>query len=1008
VSKWLVTADLQLHNFPEFASLDKRGFNTRLVGLLEGLTGLLREHSPEAICIAGDIWNNKAALETDLLDLTHSYFQYWKSELVSEVILLLGNHDTAFLSASIHSLRQFESYCAVITEAVVYKGIAFSPWRAEQLNIEDDLASLAKEHASVLIGHWTVKGAATNSFLSEGGIDPYLPALQAFKLVLLGDVHKSQRLGSNILYLGSPMQQNFGEEGETKAVYLLDTVTAEVEAVPTSFPKYKTIDSLAEAEDFRRKGYYVRLKAKSREDLAEGNAAGLRVEQDFIESVAAADSLRALITTLEEAVKAYAIANNREDLLERGLTFLKGALQERSLPPVKLHFKRLLAENFLSYPKLDWDLTARSGLVIVHGEVIADAAYDSNGAGKTALYEALYYALYGVTLRYGNKRDLTIREGEKRNSVSLEFDLLNPDGSCQALLISRPRPGAVKLSIDGSDVTSSDANLTQKRITALIGDAEFFLRLTLLALHYHPSFLRLTDTEKKRFIDEFSGLDCFAEARDAVAHEISKLEIEEHRTDFEKTRLDERRTVLERHFEEAKHELAVFEENEREALRERLRVIEETRGKIAELVPPAPPVLPVLAPLPDPPVKPVFEDLSGLAKEIETHEETIETAREALEKQKEEQQTSLTEPRRKTAILASEITSLRAAIKADTCPTCKRPFEKAAEDNLSIQTEIGRLEKELAVRTREMHSLVSRYAADNAEFAGEIRDLEAEVKKLRLELNAGKDEEVSYARRLREYERAVSVIRSKFESECTLVNKRYEAALANYGLAKQRLEDRIATVQAVVPGDPAPLKKRLGEREGDLAAVASDTAILQARIAALSGEKTALEFWLAGFGNRGCKSLLYTALIDRLNRELMHICIVLSGGALNLKLFPYAESASGEQTERITMQVTNYLGANTFDGDSLGERNRIDIAVSLALRRVLMEFSGYAASLLFIDEPWVGLDNAGKSSVYRLLEEEARGVLVLATDQDKSSKGFAEAKIWTVRKEDKMSVLHTS
>jgi DNA repair exonuclease SbcCD ATPase subunit/DNA repair exonuclease SbcCD nuclease subunit len=1005
VSKWFLTADLQLQNFPEFASLNKAGYNTRLVGLLEGLTSLIREHSPEVVVIAGDIWNNKAALETDLLDLTHSYFQYWQEELVSEVILLLGNHDTAFLSASIHSLRQFEAYCTVLTEAVTYREVAFSPWRAQQLTIEDDITALAKEHASVLIGHWTVKGAATNSFLAEGGIDPYFPPLQAFKHVLLGDVHKSQTLGSNILYLGSPMQQNFGEEGESKSVYLLDTVTAEVEAVPTSFPKYKTVDSLAEAEDFRRKGYYVRLKAKSREDLAEGNAAGLRVEQDFIESVAAADSLRALITTLEEAVKAYAIANNREDLLERGLTFLKGALQERSLPPVKLHFKRLTAENFLSYPKLDWDLTARTGLVIVHGEVIADAAYDSNGAGKTALYEALYYALYGVTLRYGNKRDLTIREGEKRNSVSLEFDLLSPDGTSQALIISRPRPGAVKLSIDGSDVTSSDANLTQKRITALIGDAEFFLRLTLLALHYHPSFLRLTDTEKKRFIDEFSGLDCFEEAREAVYHEVNKISLEESRAEFEKTRLDERKTVLGRHFEEAKHELAVFEENERIAAQERLRVIEETRGRIAELTVPAPPILPILAPLPEAPVKPPPKDFSDLAKEIEVHEETLEQAREALAKQKEEQQTSLAEPRRKTAILANEITALRAALKADTCPTCKRPFEKAAADNLSIQAEIGRSDKELATRTKELHSSVARYAADNTEFAGEIRDLEVEVKKLRSALDAGKDEEVSYARRLREYERSLSVIRSKFESECTLVNKRYEAALANYGLAKQRLEDRIAAVEAVAPGDPAPLKARLAEREEDLAAVEKDSATLQARIASLSGEKCGLEFWLAGFGNRGCKSLLYTALIDRLNRELMHICIVLSGGALNLKLFPYAESASGEQTERITMQVTNYLGANTFDGDSLGERNRIDIAVSLALRRVLMEFSGYAASLLFIDEPWVGLDNAGKSSVYRLLEEEARGVLVLATDQDKSSKGFAEAKIWTVRKEDKMSAL---
>ena len=170
MARWLLTADLQLQNFPEFASLNKEGYNTRLVALLEGLTGLLRTHSPDAIVIAGDIWNNKAALETDLLDLTHRYFRRWK-ELGPEIILLLGNHDTAFLSASIHSLRQFEAYCKVVTTAEVYRGIAFSPWRAEQLAIEADLDALAGK-APFLIGHWTVKGAATNSYLSEGGIDP--------------------------------------------------------------------------------------------------------------------------------------------------------------------------------------------------------------------------------------------------------------------------------------------------------------------------------------------------------------------------------------------------------------------------------------------------------------------------------------------------------------------------------------------------------------------------------------------------------------------------------------------------------------------------------------------------------------------------------------------------------------------------------------------------------------------------------------------------------------------
>ena len=211
----------------------------------------------------------------------------------------------------------------------------------------------------------------------------------------------------------------------------------------------------------------------------------------------------------------------------------------------------------------------------------------------------------------------------------------------------------------------------------------------------------------------------------------------------------------------------------------------------------------MLEPLPEPPVKPAFDDLSGLSKEIETHEGTISQAREALEKQKEDQHTALAEPQREISILTSQIYSLKTGLKAAFCPTCKRTFEKAEESNRHIQDEANKLDKKLKIRTAEVAALTSGYASDNADFAGEIRELEKQVKKLRVELNAGKDAELLYTRHLREYERTCQVTRTKFESESALVNKRYEAAIANYSLAKQRLEDRIAAIQAVVPGDPA-------------------------------------------------------------------------------------------------------------------------------------------------------------------------------------------------------------
>src|ERR1700741_205917 len=112
----LVSADWQLQNYSEFSSLIGEGYNRRLVEFLDGITTILRAERPEVLIVAGDIFQNKSALETDLLHYVHNQFYDWKREgLAPEIILLLGNHDTALLSANIHSLAQFQAFCTVIT-----------------------------------------------------------------------------------------------------------------------------------------------------------------------------------------------------------------------------------------------------------------------------------------------------------------------------------------------------------------------------------------------------------------------------------------------------------------------------------------------------------------------------------------------------------------------------------------------------------------------------------------------------------------------------------------------------------------------------------------------------------------------------------------------------------------------------------------------------------------------------------------------------------------------------
>jgi DNA repair exonuclease SbcCD ATPase subunit/DNA repair exonuclease SbcCD nuclease subunit len=1034
--KFLLTADLQLRNFSEFSSLTVEGYDARLLNLLSGLTEIIEANLPlDGVVIAGDIFDNKASLETDLLDLTHRTFQLWSEK--TEVLLVKGNHDTAFLSANIHALTQFSKYCTVIEEPTVHKELAFAPWRPTVAAIEEDIASLVGK-SKTLVGHWTVAGASTGSMTLENGVAPDFKPLLSFDKIILGDIHRPQTLGKNITYLGSPAQNNFGEEGNENYVWILDTTAETLERLPTAFPQFKTCETFTDAEVARKEGYYVRLRAKSREELSKANDAGLRAEQDFQESVAEADSVRALVSTLEESVQAYAIANNREDVMELGLEFLRNSIGGRSVPNALLRFERLHAENFLSYEKLDIDFSTGfhnpwssggpgcywqpQGLVLVHGEVVADQSYDSNGAGKTALYEAIYYGLYGTTLRYGIRKDATIREGQTRNLVELEVNLMQK-GETTGIKIRRPRPGVVNLFLknpsvldsqgfpqnpkeEWSDVTNSDARLTQEAINKLVGDPEFFLRLTLLALHYHPSFLRLSDPEKKKFIDQFSGLDNFANARDAVSNRLSTLELDERRLEVEKTRYSERETVLQRLLESGKSELADFLKREEEAATARAEEIAELEKKLSELQLPVLPDLPTTFDKPKKPAEPKIPDLAPIKRSIEEVEALLSEARPQLTEIREAHVALINPLSNECVVLRRKIADLESSTKSTECPTCKRPFENAEEFNTHIQNEITKFIKLQKIADQKFEERRKASVSETSEIETVVTQLEAQLREDRAAIDSSNSLLFQYEKELQTYEREVARAEIAFKDRIAQLTKQYDAKKSQFALQQQRLSGNIENLKAIKPGNPDGITTRISELEKELQELAENTISFSVREDDLRKKKADLQFWLVGFGNRGCKSLLYTSLIDKLNDELRKICNTISGGALLLRLLPYAENSKGDQIERITLEATNYLGALTFEGDSLGEQNRIDIAVSLALRRVLRAFSGYSASFLFVDEPWLGLDKSGKMAIYSLLEEEAKDCLILATDQDKSSKGFTSAKVWVVRKENKISVLN--
>ena len=70
---------------------------------------------------------------------------------------------------------------------------------------------------------------------------------------------------------------------------------------------------------------------------------------------------------------------------------------------MRLIFKQLSIENFMSIGNVDIDFDAMTGFNTIIGEnnMIQDNA-KSNGSGKSSIFEALVWTLTGTTMR-GNK-----------------------------------------------------------------------------------------------------------------------------------------------------------------------------------------------------------------------------------------------------------------------------------------------------------------------------------------------------------------------------------------------------------------------------------------------------------------------------------------------------------------------------------------------------------------------------------------------------------------------------
>lgn len=189
-----------------------------------------------------------------------------------------------------------------------------------------------------------------------------------------------------------------------------------------------------------------------------------------------------------------------------------------------MRLKSIELREFLSYQhQVVYDLE-KPGLVLLEGRNRDNPAFEANGAGKSALWDAVAWCLFGETLR-GVRGDEVRRRGATRETqvcVQLHH-------GASAYKIERMRGlgnGGLLVEKDGVNQTQGTTVLTQRWIEQELGiDLELFRCTTVFAQGETFNFVEATDKQQKAILARIMRLNLEA-PHDRAKQRAEKVQVE--------------------------------------------------------------------------------------------------------------------------------------------------------------------------------------------------------------------------------------------------------------------------------------------------------------------------------------------------------------------------------------------------------------------------------------------------------------------------------------------------
>jgi DNA repair exonuclease SbcCD ATPase subunit len=175
-----------------------------------------------------------------------------------------------------------------------------------------------------------------------------------------------------------------------------------------------------------------------------------------------------------------------------------------------IHFKNVKIQNFLSIGDQPIEIDFQKGITVITGENKDKGG--KNGIGKSTIADAIFWCLFGNTIRELKKDKIQHNKNDKECKVILTFSVKTTENEINYTIIRTLDPAKIEILEKDVDVTLSTIPKNDEFIKNLIGaNEEVFNNAVIMSANNTIPFMAQKKIEKRKFIEGILQLNIFSE-----------------------------------------------------------------------------------------------------------------------------------------------------------------------------------------------------------------------------------------------------------------------------------------------------------------------------------------------------------------------------------------------------------------------------------------------------------------------------------------------------------------